>query len=568
MRQFGRNDRKAERVANPKIEPVEQQIVPEGLPEEILFIKADQIPPNTEQHTQDLTSYGTTDGGPTYRIGRNIFSIKTADPEGTLKQLTNFADGWVSDLEVSYDGKYILFSRRGEAGKDPFWHIYEMKADGSELRQITSGASSNVHPNYMPDGRIVFTTTLSGIRDEYHGYPANSLAVMNRDGSDIHIISWNIGRDAEPVIGDDGKILFTRLELFYSRLKTEWNLLSVFPDGTQSVTLYGPERRPFFAGMGGAENRSTASSHLRMSQPQPWNRAQFLINTSKGPLITDGPLRENLLRKENDYAVTTPFPLNNETLLVAAGKRQLRDPKAPNSWMDGKYNVMSHVDHGLYYLDVKSGELTLIYNDPEMSEFEARPLQPRKVPPITPVFADTRSDDFSAKVFCNSVFNTRHSFVKERGKYIRIIEGVPMIARHQTHMSGGISWRNHGGAVGRVWATVPLAIDGSFALEIPSDRLFHYQVLDADKRVMGNEFLWQFNRPNENKSCVGCHENAGEAPPPMTSFPKAHRVAPVQCFPAPNDIIYHAKAWTKGWLNDEREERMRTVNGTDWFGRD
>ena len=46
----------------------------------------------------------------------------------------------------------------------------------------------------------------AGIRDEYHGFPANGLSVMNADGSDIHVIGFNIGRDAEPVVADDGKI--------------------------------------------------------------------------------------------------------------------------------------------------------------------------------------------------------------------------------------------------------------------------------------------------------------------------------------------------------------------------
>jgi hypothetical protein len=148
----------------------------------------------------------------------------------------------------------------------------------------------------------------------------------------------------------------------------------------------------------------------------------------------------------------------------------------------------------------------------------------------------------------------------------RAVEGIPTIARHQTHANGGIAWRNHGGAIGRVFGTVPLAADGSFALELPSDRLFHLQVLDSDRRVMGNELIWQYVRPKEIKGCVGCHENPDDAPA-ISTFPLAQKMPPVKCFPYGDEMQYRAKMWFKGWAPDEREERMRTVNSINIIGR-
>jgi len=34
---------------------------------------------------------------------------------------------------------------------------------------------------------------------------------------------------------------------------------------------------------------------------------------------------------------------------------------------------------------------------------------------------------------------------------------------------------------------VPLASDGSLYLQVPADRLLHLQVLDSDRRVVGNQ---------------------------------------------------------------------------------
>ena len=570
--------KKMSEASSPKTRKLKQLPVPQGKPAEIVFIKGVMDPGNNEQHSSDKTGYGTTDGGPTYRLGNNIFKCKTADPQGTLVQLTNFTQGWVADIEVSYDGQRILFAHCGKGtGKDanPWWHVYEMNADGSGQRQITDGPYHDVQPNYMPDGRIVFSTSRLGTRDEYHGYAATGLAVMNDDGSDIHLIGFNLGRDSEPVVGDDGKILFTRLELFYSRLKTEWNLLTAFPDGTKPVTIYGPERRDFWRSIKGALS-VTPPRHrtLRITQPQSWSNSQYLINSFKGPMLTGpGHLKEKILRPNNEWAVTTPYKIDDNTLLVAAGKRPMHpDPESLKSFFKDNYvengmDIAAAVDHGIYYMDVDSGELTLIYNDPNTAEFEARPLQPRKIPRVLPEGPFTRDRSFTGKILCNSIYTTRIDHVKQRGKYVRIVEGMPTVARHQTHMNGGIAWRNHGGAVGRDLGIVPVAVDGSFSIEVPSDRLFHIQVLDSDRNVVGNELLWQYARPGEVKSCVGCHEKPDVTPVTTRTFPKAHRQKSLKCLPNENDMLHRAKMWTKGWASDEREERMHTVNSINIIGR-
>ena len=569
------NTEQLQSLPEEKTQFIKQLPIPEGLPGKLAFIKGEREPGNNEQISKDMTAYSTTDGGPTHRLGRNIFSIETDNPDKSLRQLTDFKQGHVADLEVSYDGTKLLFTHN-ELPENPWFHLYEMNANGSGLNQLTFGPYHDVHPNYMPDGRIVFTSSRSGIRDEYHGYPANGLAVMNADGTDIHVIGFNIGRDAEPVVGDDGKILFTRLELFYSRMKTEWNLLSVFPDGKKPVTLYGPERREIHGSISGADAVALPRHRgVRICQPQSWSGAEYLVNTFRGPMIAGpGRNKETFLNPENSWAVTTPYRISEKTLLVAAGRRpvveadtKLSSKQRKAGMKHGDVDLYGSADHGLYWMDVKTGELTLIYNDPDQSDFEARPLQPRPVPPILPTSPLTRSRAFSGTLYCSSAFITQDPYVKERGKYIRVIEGIPTIARHQTHMNGGVAWRNHGGAVSRVFGTVPLAADGSFSLELPSDRLFHLQVLDSDRRVMGNELIWQYVRPKEIKGCVGCHESPDDAPSMPSAFPQAQKEAPVVCFPNGDEIQYHAKMWFKGWAPDEREERMRTVNSANILGR-
>jgi HEAT repeat protein len=552
---------------------IQQQTVPSGKPRTLAFIKGDHDPGNAYQIPRTYQAYTTTDSGPTYRLGRNIYTLTPVISNGVVTPVTLFTNGFVADIDVSYDGKRILFSRRG-GSSDPWWHIFEINADGTGLRQITHGPYHDVQPAYMPDGRIVFSSSRIGVRDEYHGYLATGLTIMNADGSDIHCIGFNLGRDAEPCIAHDGKILFTRLELFYSRLKTEWNLLSVFPDGTKAQTLYGPERRDFWYKRikGGDAQQPSRHRVLRIAQPQPYDTVRYIINSFSGPMLA-GPGRytERILQKHNRMAITTPYPLDKTTLLCAAGARPFLKHKdgsiITNRAGKAVRNTNAAVDYGLYYMNVSNGTLTCIYNDPATSEFEARPLQPRYVPQVLQTAQEMRKRSYTATIYCNSVFTTQEKLVKERGKYVRIVEGLPTVARHQTHMNGGIAWRNHGGAVGRILGTVPLAPDGSFQLVVPADRLFHIQVLDSDRRVVGNELIWQYARPGEAKGCIGCHEKPDSARPTRGMFSRGLQLQPIKCLPTGDEFLYRAKVWYKGHLPEEREERQRTVNSLNVIGR-
>lgn len=531
-----------------------------GKVEALVFIQGGKKSKNSYQMDNWRQLYATTDSGPTYRHGQNLMKLEPATSKGRVTALTNFKDGYIADCEVSPDGDKIIFSRRSQ--KSPWWHIFEIKVDGSGLRQLTTGPYHDVQPNYLSDGRLVFSTTRLGVRDEYHGYPATGLAVMNMDGSDIHIISLNLGRDAEPVVLADGRIGFSRLELFYARMKTEWTTQAIYPDGTHNVVLYGPEWRQFWyrytkdEGIGwnlaGLRHRT-----LRVSQLQPFGKKQVLAVTQKG-LTLLGPGRESQSFIPHDpmMVVTTPFPLKDGRILCAAGKKVYT----------GRKNNRTPIDLGIYWADVKSGRLELIYNNPDYAEFEVRPIMKRVMPKMPVGGPFTRQGGFTGKLLCANALMSMEKRVTERGKYVRIIEAQPLVARHQSHTAGGLAWKNHTGTHARVLGTSPLAPDGSFFVEIPADRFIHIQVLDSDRRVVGNETIWHYSRPGELKACVGCHENPDLAPRGSV-FTMASRKPPIKCLPYGGEFSYHAKYWNKGSLPDEGEERVRTVRAVNLLGR-
>jgi HEAT repeat protein len=566
-------------------------------------------------------TYVVTNSGPAMRIGRNLYVLRPARIGGEVFALTNFGHGFVADCEVSWDGSKIIFARRlndeernysevpyqkaelkTESERrlggptDPWWHIWEMNSDGTNLRQLTFGPYHDVAPAYLPDGRIVFSSSRIGLRDEYHGYPAVGITVMNADGSDIHPIGFNLGGDRDPSVLLDGRIIFSRLDNFYSRLKTEVTVQSIFPDGTKNSAFYGPERRPFWREVhkknaawtlrecydDRLDNRNRV---LRIAQPQSLDEERIICASSGGLVICGpGPYKETLVPHDRKMAVTSPFPLDSKHILCAA------TPKEFN--INGKiitcgtpefeelekgpelFRSATNIDLALYSMDIETGEMKLLYNDPTSADFEARPIMARKKPITLAEHPATRSGSYTATLFCNSAKISREERVRVRARFVRVVEGQPIVTRHESQQNRPLNdqigldlrWKNHGGTIGRILGTIPLAADGSFFIEVPADRLIHLQVLDSDRRVLGNQVFWLYARPGETRSCVGCHEPRNTTTLP-NQFALAGTVQPVKILPTGGEFTYLAKAWMKGYLPDETEERTRTVHAINLIGR-
>ncbi|HUT34685.1 MAG TPA: HEAT repeat domain-containing protein [Planctomycetota bacterium] len=527
----------------------------------LVFIKGDNDLPNTRGTVEQLdrwrTTYIVSDPGPEYRPGDNLYVLRPPGPEGAVAPLTRFTKGYVASPELSWDASHVLFSHRGKS--DPWWHVWRVNVDGSGLKQLTFGPFHDVQPAYLADGRIVFSTSRNGIRDEYHGYPCTALWVMNPDGTGMYPIATNIGRDNEPAVLHDGRIVFSRLEVFYSRNKTELTLHAAYPDGTRDVVLYGPERRAFWRGLDHgprtpADGQEAPLTHrvLRVTQPQPMPDGRHIVVSTQGGLTLVGPRRdaEEIITPDNKTrAYTTPWPLPDGRILCAS---TLKTPDRKK------------VDLGLYVLDPATQKLELVYNDPAAADYEPRPILARRPPAMRSTQASP--DGYSGRFLCSSVFATQEAEVLQRGRLVRLIEGVPVVARHTTHTSRRWPvWQNHGGTLARVLGTAPLAPDGSFHVEAPADRLLHFQVLDSDRRVVGNQLTWMSPRPGETRSCVGCHEN----PHTTTAVhaPMAATHPPLSFLPTGDEFRYRAKAWFKGHLPAAIEERTRTVRAVNLLAR-
>jgi len=202
----------------------------------------------------------------TFNVGGDLFFRDLASPSAPERNVTGSftgGEGDVKDVEVSYDGSRLLFAMRAPEIPDaapedqPTWNIWEYDTDSDELRRIiasdiTAETGQDVAPHFLPDGRIIFSSTrqrqlkatlldegkpqfpaLDEDRIEY----ASVLHVMNADGSDIHQVSFNQSHDLDPVVLESGEVVFSRWDNMGGR-----NAISFYkmhPDGSELQLLYG-----------------------------------------------------------------------------------------------------------------------------------------------------------------------------------------------------------------------------------------------------------------------------------------------------------------------------------------
>lgn len=141
--------------------------------------------------------------------GNEIFSIRA---DGTDEQQLTFDPPDHTSLfsDWSPDGSRIAFdSDRFNNGTDDIVDIFTMKADGSDIVQLTSHAGFNGEPVYSPDGMKIAFESDRGV-----GFPLQGIYVMNTsDGSDVHQVTFPPSgeNDVVPQFAPDGtRIAFTR----------------------------------------------------------------------------------------------------------------------------------------------------------------------------------------------------------------------------------------------------------------------------------------------------------------------------------------------------------------------
>ncbi len=433
--------------------------------------------------------------------------------DGSLKTLFRPTNNvFVGDVDLEYGADKMLFSMPKDNGR---WHVWELRADGAGLRQITPDEEDidQYDPCYLPDGRIIFASTAPfiGVPCVMGNSHIANLYLLSQDGKAVRQLCFDQENDWCPTVLNDGRVMYSRWE--YSDLPhaNSRRLFRMNPDGTDQRLYYGAD--------------SYFPPSFFYARPVPGHPSKIVGIVSghhgvarAGRLLILDPA---ISRKDTGGVVQEIPGFGREVEMLV--KDRIVDGVWPQFLhpypLNEKYYIVSckpgpHAQWGIYLVDIFDNMLKL-YDAPGYCMFEPVPLIKKEKPQIVPDKVDLRSP--AATVLVTDIYkgsglpSIPHGTVKK----LRIVGYY-------------FSWWGMGGCLGtigmdgpwdikRVMGTVPVEDDGSAYFTVPAQMPVMVQPLDDKGQALQVMRSWFTGMPGEQMSCVGCHEKQNEAPPASPS---------------------------------------------------
>jgi formylglycine-generating enzyme required for sulfatase activity len=448
-----------------------------------------------------MNFHGNTDIEPA-GYENTLVSLSPPAPGGKVETLFGPPnDAFMGDLDLHYDAEKLLFSMPGAQGR---WGVVELDLARKKLTPLPLIDEPDVHNYdacYLPDERIVFTSTAPFI-----GVPCvgGQSQVANLYLLDHHQRIRRLTNDQDhnwcPTVLNDGRLLYQRWEYAdiahaFTRLLFRSN-----PDGSGQMEYYGgnsfwptamfyarpiPNHPTMVVTVVGGHHDAPRQGELILLDPaRGRHEASGVVQRIPGfgkpvePVILDGLVSASWPR------FLHPYPLSEHHFLVSC------KPTQTSLW-------------GIYLVDVFDNFL-LLHEEPGWAFFEPIPWRKTKRQPIIPDQIDPQSRE--ALVLMADVY---------RGPGLA---GVPRGAVKSLRITGyTYAFHGLGGEpdrvgldgpwdVKRILGTVPVEPDGSASFRVPALTPLSIQPLDADGKALALMRSWMTAAPGEALSCAGCHE--------------------------------------------------------------
>ena len=442
-----------------------------------------------------------------------IAVLSPIGPQGSLSTLHKpEGASFVGDVDLDFDARRMLFSSVGEGGR---WQVFEIMADGSGFRQVTPdlGDVNNYDACYLPDGRIIFSSTAS--MAAVPCVNGSSLVAnfyrMNPDGSGIRQLCFDQEHNWCPTVLNNGRVLYLRWEYTDTPHSHDRVLFHMNPDGTGQMEYYGSNSywpnslfyaRPIpgdptkFVGIVGGHHGVRRMGELLLFDPALGRReAQGAIQRIPGRGRKVEALIEDNLVDNSWPKFLHPYPLSEKYFLVAA------QPTAKSEW-------------GIYLADVFDN-MVLIHQRPGYALLEPIPFSATPRPPLIPDRIDLNRKD--ALVYLSDVYAGGGLAGIPRGS----VKNLRIVGYHFLYpqMGGpqGVVGMEGPWDIKRIVGTVPVDEDGSAVFRIPANTPLMVQPLDSEGKALQLMRSWFTGMPGEVISCVGCHEGQNSGPLPKST---------------------------------------------------
>jgi hypothetical protein len=445
-------------------------------------------------------------------------------------------EGAVRDPEVSFDGTRILFSLRRRPGEN--YHIYEVQADGSGLRPLTSEpGATDIDPAYLPDDSIVFSSTREPKYCHCNMHIMANLYRMAADGANIRQIGKSTLFEGHSTVLPDGRLLYYRWEYVDRNFGDAQGLWTMNPDGTNPAVYWG-NNTPSPGAVFDARpipGTQRVVCIFGACHDRPWG-ALAVLDRRLG-VDADSSDTASVIRVWPDTArawvggshfdtfiqVTPhyedPWPLADLETGKGAGTYFL--VSRSNGLERSSATQAQAPQMGIYLVDTFGNEILLHEEVPGC--FDPMPLAPHPRPPLVP--SRRNFSDPTGTFYVQDVYRGTHLAGVKRGDVaaLRVVE-----SREKRFWTGplwecgqfkggstlnrpAISWA--GFEVKQILGTVPVDPDGSAHFVVPAERFVYFQLLDRQGMLISTMRSGTMVQPGETTGCTGCHENRLSAPP-------------------------------------------------------
>ena len=497
---------------------------------------------------------------------------------GTMKG-KKLSNGAFNSPDLHFDADKVVFAWCENPGKgmddirsgnppewsaDGVFNLFSIRIDGSELRQLTDTNYNDYHPCWLPGDRIVFISDRRRMTVRCGGLePCGTMFSMKTDGSYVFPISWHETSELNPRVDNDGMLIYIRWDYVDRDFAAAHHLWTCYPDGRDpraphanyprphsTMTLTPGDRwrdermlRPWaeyelrpipgshkYVAIAGGHHTfadgklvlidaripdDDASSQVTAVTPGCWKHEGCGWNGVGGfEAKKRRPDKENAMETcitdipgdaGSDYY--SPFPLSEDFYIVGQGT-------------------------SLYLLD-RFGNKDLIVKHGTLGARYPVPVKKRKAPPDLAVRTwqgERRNapDHTKATIAVTNIYNSDFEWpANTKITHLRIVQVLIKPWEHPKWNTPKVGWA--GGTPTRmVLGVVPVEEDGSVYCEAPIEREIYFQALDSLGMAVQSMRSGTYVHPGEQLSCLGCHEDKWQSPPPLDKTPLAFRRPPSQ----------------------------------------
>jgi hypothetical protein len=518
--------------------------------------------------------------------GSDLYLRQRASPSAAESNITRqitSGTGSVKDLEVSYDGTRLIFSLKlaeidgAEDDEQPKWNIWEYEIDTQILRRIittdiTTELGHDVAPHYLPDGRIVFSSTrqrrskavlLDEGKPQFEAMIENGqdaafvLHVMNDDGSDIHQISFNPNHDLDPTVLQNGKILFSR------RNQAGLSLYTIRPDGTELEYLYGSNShetgsvdstveflhtremqngrilsmlKPFEETIGSGNLIQIDTNNYVDNLSPTWSNIGVINGQAQSSATVNSARTDAEISPAGRFLDAFPLWDGSNRLLISWSPCRLIDGDLTlpcTSSLIAKAGVVEASPlYGIWIYDMgEQTQLPVVLSSEGVMISEIVATQGRSLPTLLPdkqagvdldataaengmgilhirSVYDFDGVDTTASSIANVADPLQTTADQRSARFLRIIKAVSMPDRDFLDLAGSVPRRMR-----EIIGYAPIEPDGSVMVKVPANVSLSFEALDNNGRRIGDQHAyWLQFQAGETITCNGCHEGNSDTP--------------------------------------------------------